>query len=344
MIEPPTNGSECILSIRLSPHLVQYSYSASLLQHSAPQLKLKTSSTKNSINIISSIPNIEHLFLLGDFNARVGADHDSWPSCLGRYGIGQMNENRQRLLELCTYHNLCITNSFFQTKPITRFHGDTQDHIVGTSWPSSSQSSEAWTTYVSQERCLNTFHLRCLRRILGIRWQDRISNAEVLEVATIPSIYAPLSQRRLRWLGHVSRMEDGRIPKDALYSELVTGIRPTGCPCPRFKDVCKCDIKSCNIDHKSLESVASDCQICNACVRVCHSRIGLQALLHKPLTTYRHLPIVSLRQGCQRRLWTIMWTMTTSTRSSPTVIIRQGKTLPKQPSRIEDCDSSDNPS
>ncbi|XP_067896428.1 uncharacterized protein [Heterodontus francisci] len=120
--------------------------------------------------------------------------------------------------------------------------------------------SEAWTTYVSQERCLNSFHLSCLRRILGIRWQDRISNAEVLETANIPSIYILLSLRRLRWLGHVSYMEDGRIPKDTLYSELVTGIRPTGRPCLCFKDVCKRDMKSCDIDHKSWESVASDRQ------------------------------------------------------------------------------------
>ena len=28
-----------------------------------------------------------------------------------------MNENGQRLLELCTFHDLCITNSFFRTKP-----------------------------------------------------------------------------------------------------------------------------------------------------------------------------------------------------------------------------------
>ena len=28
-----------------------------------------------------------------------------------------MNENGQRLLELCTFHDLCITNSFFHTKP-----------------------------------------------------------------------------------------------------------------------------------------------------------------------------------------------------------------------------------
>ena len=30
--------------------------------------------------------------------------------------------------------------------------------------------SESWTTYMCQERRLNTFHMRCLKRILGITW------------------------------------------------------------------------------------------------------------------------------------------------------------------------------
>ena len=37
--------------------------------------------------------------------------------CLGQLGVGKMNENGQRLLELCTFHDLCITNSFFRAKP-----------------------------------------------------------------------------------------------------------------------------------------------------------------------------------------------------------------------------------
>ena len=45
-------------------------------------------------------------------------------------------------------------------------------------------SSEAWTTYTRQEKKLNSFHLRCLRRILDISWQDKIINTEVLERAS----------------------------------------------------------------------------------------------------------------------------------------------------------------
>ena len=43
--------------------------------------------------------------------------------------------------------------------------------------------SESWTTYARQERRLNGFHLRCLRRLLHahIRWKDRVTNTEVLE-------------------------------------------------------------------------------------------------------------------------------------------------------------------
>ena len=79
--------------------------------------------------------------------------------------------------------------------------------------------SETWTLYSRQEHRLNTFHLQ---RILGITWQDH-----VLEQAGMPSMYK-LTKRRLHWLGHVSRMKDGLIPKDVLYGKLTTGTRPAG--------------------------------------------------------------------------------------------------------------------
>ena len=47
--------------------------------------------------------------------------------------------------------------------------------------------SETWTTYARQERRLNSFHMRCLHRILGISWEDKIPNTEVLSRANLPS-------------------------------------------------------------------------------------------------------------------------------------------------------------
>ena len=66
---------------------------------------------------ISKVPLQDPLFILTEFHARVGAEHSSWPTCLGHFGIGNMNKNGQRLLELFCHHSLSITNTFFMTKP-----------------------------------------------------------------------------------------------------------------------------------------------------------------------------------------------------------------------------------
>ena len=65
---------------------------------------------------LNRIPVDDHLLLLGDFNARVGANHAAWPDIIGHFGIGKMNENGQRVLELCSQHELCIANTWFQQK------------------------------------------------------------------------------------------------------------------------------------------------------------------------------------------------------------------------------------
>ena len=52
-----------------------------------------------------------------------------------------------------------------------------------------------------------SFHIKCLRRILHIRWQDKVSNTDVLDRANMNSMFAIICERRLRWLGHVRRMD-----------------------------------------------------------------------------------------------------------------------------------------
>ena len=62
-------------------------------------------------------------------------------------------------------------------------------------------------------------------------------NTEVLDRAGAPTMYSLLRQHRMRWKGHVRRMEDGRIPKEILNGELAVGKRPRGLPQLRYKDV-----------------------------------------------------------------------------------------------------------
>ena len=85
-----------------------------------------------------------------------------------------------------------------------------------------------------------------------------MSSGQVLTRASLPTMYTLLRQRRLRWIGHVRRMEDGHIPKDILYGELASGERSVGYPQLRYKDVCKRDMKVLEINAKSWEDIAAD--------------------------------------------------------------------------------------
>ena len=62
-----------------------------------------------------------------------------------------------------------------------------------------------------------------MRSILGIQWQDHVSNEEVFKRAGLPSIESILLKVQLRWAGHVIRMEDFRMPKAVFFSKLQEG-------------------------------------------------------------------------------------------------------------------------
>ena len=52
------------------------------------------------------------LFILGDWNAKVGSEET--PGVTGKFDLGVRNEAGQRLIEFCLENALVITNTFFQ--------------------------------------------------------------------------------------------------------------------------------------------------------------------------------------------------------------------------------------
>ena len=93
---------------------------------------------------------------------------------------------------------------------------------------------------------------------LRIRWQHKVTNEKFLRRTGLTTMHTTLSQCRLRWLGHVMRMSDERIPKDFLYSELIVGKYNVGRPRLRYKDVCKRDLKSLSVEIDEWEKLTDD--------------------------------------------------------------------------------------
>ena len=100
--------------------------------------------------------------------------------------------------------------------------------------------------------------MSCLRKILNIKWQDKIPDTEVLTKANLQPIFTILKKAQARWTGNVCRMPDNRLPKQLLYGELVRGKRSVGGQKKRFKDGLKVAISNLGIPVHSWGILAAD--------------------------------------------------------------------------------------
>ena len=83
---------------------------------------------------------------------------------------------------------------------------------------------------------LNNFHISCLRKLLKIKWQDRIPDTEVLKRAGMQSVHTLLKLAQLKWTGHVTMMHEERLEKKIFCGELEMGKRSHGGQTKRYKD------------------------------------------------------------------------------------------------------------
>ena len=150
---------------------------------------------------------------------------------------------------------------------------------------------ETWTLYRRHLKQLERFHMRSLRTILNIKWQDRVSNLQVLDMAESTSIEAISLKNRHRWVGHIIRVADNRLPKQLMFGELASGKRKQGRTLRRFKDCVKASINHVEITPKELEPRA-------------HDRTGWRALTRPAIDILRRgAAHRSRRPGKEERRW-----------------------------------------
>ncbi len=99
---------------------------------------------------------------------------------------------------------------------------------------------ETWTYLKEDSRRLSAFSFFCYRRIFGISWQQKVSNESIKFIVTsqkgnFVDLAHTEKRRKLRWFGHVARMNSQRLPLSILNCTL-QGTRPRGRPRRRWTD------------------------------------------------------------------------------------------------------------
>jgi hypothetical protein len=111
-----------------------------------------------------------------------------------------------------------------------------------------------------EEHRLRVFENRVLRRIFGPKREEdgswrKLDNDELHSLYSSPNVVRVIKSRRMRWVGHVARMGEGRC----VYRVLVgrpERKRPLGRPRRRWEDNIKIDRRDIGINGKKWIQLA----------------------------------------------------------------------------------------
>ena len=100
-------------------------------------------------DLLELTPKKDVLFIIGDWNAKVGSQET--PGVMGKFGLGIQNEAGHRQIEFCQENTLVKTNTLFQqhkrrlytwTSPDGQFRNQIDNTLCSQRWRSSLQSAK----------------------------------------------------------------------------------------------------------------------------------------------------------------------------------------------------------
>ena len=98
-------------------------------------------------------------------------------------------------------------------------------------------SSASWTLTKAQKKRLDAFNTKSLRRIVGVRWYDDVTNASILSRTGQQPLTTTIRKLRLGAFGHICRLQPGTQAIDILASTPPSSWRrPRGRPPLRWAD------------------------------------------------------------------------------------------------------------
>jgi len=115
-----------------------------------------------------------------------------------------------------------------------------------------------WPLTIPQKKKLDATHHKFQRRLLGTTWKDKVRNEDIRNQKKLQRMDLIIKERRWRWLGHVLRMEDDRIPKQATRWQMDSYTRRAGRPRSNWIDTVSRDLKSIGMAWEDAEQAAVD--------------------------------------------------------------------------------------
>ena len=107
-----------------------------------------------------------------------------------------------------------------------------------------------------EEDLLDVFQRNCLWIVLGTKLTDRISNSKLYEKCGSIPLSRAIMKERLRWLGHVLRMKDDRLPTIVLFGQPSGATQKAGRPCLGWEDVINEDLKEMGTSWEGVKGEA----------------------------------------------------------------------------------------
>jgi len=116
--------------------------------------------------------------------------------------------------------------------------------------------AELWPLTVAQKKKLQAAHHKLRRRMMGISWKDKVSNERVRAQTRLENIDLIIKERRPRWLAHVLRMDDNRLPRQAVHWDISGTKRKPGRPGKNWIDTIQQDLKSIGVTWEVAQQLA----------------------------------------------------------------------------------------
>lgn len=117
--------------------------------------------------------------------------------------------------------------------------------------------SETWRVKCSITNKLQTFVNKCLRRILNIRWPEKISNAVLWDRTNQNPVAQDIKKRKWGWIGHTLRKPATNVTRQALEWN-PQGKRKVGRPKQTWRRSVESEIKDSGMTWTQLKRAAQD--------------------------------------------------------------------------------------